>query len=698
MVFLFLTFFMFATSSTAYSSELIISERNLIEFNLARAAAMAWKTVEHNPVNIEKHVHTIARISKRLEILWKVKYAHLLSEDFFYALIVNFEFIFPRECFIDGTECVINEAHLSKYLDETIDTIVHACTQPSQAAQSSAAQPSQAAQSSVAQSSVAPQIITVHVPPDIVPEKTNAAIMRTLNSVSNKVKQRYPEFKSDAILSTITIGLAAYISSKEELIPHTQKIGEHFIPLLFAQIKDFIDLCWKNRYNQLMGNDKKSVKEFNEIASHCIDVERCDEALLTFSGESFFSLNVNEGFGIKCMISPRVKTIITRNLDHDIKYLVDIKAKKKQEQQVLLLKQNEDRRRSLRDNAHKKEISNCMIAQDHEYRTISQERNAWFDRISFEQSMLKERASLSAQICHDLDVELTAAALKAEQQKNHALVVAANTVSAKRFYDAQEKTDEKKTVQRNRLTLVRFMQSIQDLIFSCDSGRAVVETEERLEIEKIDIDNQHDWRLAAQKTMKRMQNDRDMFKAQAAQEAIARVQAAKEIEAAHASLVDAKVAQLQVEESIKAVKREAAEAKAAQTQAEERIKAVEAKAAQEVAARVQAERELAEATAPFLAPVRQLPLAPVGYGEDDLTYASVPPYSDYNTLGYQEVGYYDDGYEPFYDTNVPLMLGAAPAAHSSGSYTNYQAAPAAASAPLSPPKGLTQFARAFIEK
>ena len=646
--------------------------RNLLSFNkkIGLLGLKAFQSGQNYGVNqVSEIINFFNRLNGRIDILWNITYKEQLGEVAqaqYYKLIADSTYEFPEECFICKDRCTINEKKLFEHIDQVIaqsvetfkqlqssessrlvsselagkelsgpgnimdrpmteiaDQLIKALDSVAARDQSQVAQAVQMAQAAAgAQSS---KIITQLIIPTAPSSSLSVPMWAKAEfAVLCKDKDRPLVLKS--IYNKLAIQVEQAVEQDVALHPGQKSAIEivgckkSLVNQLYAYFASIITKHWNQTYHAMMNDSVHGLENYYDIVQHCLDDYQ--EELL-----HFWLVQEGSENKIRCIFPSKTVHFIDNKIRKDISLYLEDQKKLQEDQQKHLLAEQARRVESLRLEELQKQKQIVANQFNTLFRQPAEQLFSAFGKDK--QQLLSDSYAQT----NDQVFQAYVAQMDSEYQKSSKLVkeriqekirnkqelVAANAASAQKFYEAEQETEKRKCAARKRFLMTLFTSKVKELFSSFDSGRAAIETEELLGAAKIGADMQNDWRLAAQVTMKRMQDDRAMLQAQLTQEAKAIVQAAKEIEAAYVSLVDSKAAQLQAEESrsSKAVKREAAEAKAAPAQAEERVKAVEAKAAQE--AKLQAERSVAEVMPPFLEPVRPLSLMPVGYDEADVT-------------------------------------------------------------------------------
>ncbi|HSW76233.1 MAG TPA: hypothetical protein VLG50_04280 [Candidatus Saccharimonadales bacterium] len=480
MFFLFLLFFIYTTNNTLYCSHIKQDCKDNLTFQICNSAGQQWDTVRKfgSKIQPDHVINIMNRIFKRIDILWNVTYNEILgpnAENDFYILIANFQYCFPKECFVDGKKAIFHETFIYNYLKDVIAHRVEAYKACSIEAKRllRALAPTSLQEKNV--------LHAVDVPVEAAPAAITGSVETAQNSLLDLsdwtkqecelLKKRFPLFNSEPIMRRIAKELESFISNKNLIIlDREEKIcfAQSMVRRLFSQMKNAIDEFWDNKYSQLMGENE--MPEFYKMASHCLD--GYNQNLLIFEVKSS---------EVKCQFIPEnVISFATSHIQRDFQAY---DKKKSIERQKLLLKEEEKNRlhQSYVKQQNKK-IKECSDKQECERKKIIFEHDLWLQRIHFEQKTFEKRSKFANNLYANFDENLI------------------------QFLQDAKKDIEQQTALRK--TMAFFAQKTHELFSSWQSDRIEVETQEIMQEKELQQEIHDNWITVARITMKRMQREK----------------------------------------------------------------------------------------------------------------------------------------------------------------------------------------------
>lgn len=383
MIFLFLTFFIFTTSSSLYCSQQQDKKREELSIMLRDTAVLAWKQFGMSPKNCSE---TMESINKRVEKIWEDKYKRPLGENnigIYYAMIADFINNYSKEFLMNKGSSLINEEQLLERLEMSLDEILRRACGPSANFSTAPASSSSCSNRDVSRT-------------------TKYMIRNNFELECKKLKKAYPKINLDKIMLRISDEMQNFWFSnfseltEEQLIEKVEIYSKQAMPLLFEEMETLIKFTWVKDYQRSVG-DKMSEDQFNAIATKVFNSYGPDKLILRCCKEGedisiVYREEMNPFFvlGISASVSSRLEALEKQKI-------ATLANQKKQKQLI-------DQKKELEQFVKNEEgISTALRNdQDKEHKKIILNAQSRAEIISFERDVLKERGALEVEFSDNL--------------------------------------------------------------------------------------------------------------------------------------------------------------------------------------------------------------------------------------------------------------------------------------------------------
>ncbi|HSW76235.1 MAG TPA: hypothetical protein VLG50_04290 [Candidatus Saccharimonadales bacterium] len=476
-------------------------------------AYRAWKDV--GCVMGEEQEESIAialsHLKKRFEIAWDVKYKEQLgscSIEQYYQLIQDAAYTFPKECFIQEGQCILNEKVLFSYIDHVVDQSIQKFKQlvKSKASNILHAQLVQAVEKAVtyAQTSAPAAICSAAILPTWA-KNDYAKILKLKNNflepMYNKFAENIEQIVEQNVIPQVDISIVNIVNLKKS-----------FLIQAYNTILLILTTYWEQTYKAKMG-EQNQVKYY-ELLQYCWD---------DYPEKIFGIIVEKEGNQTKAQIIflPQAAEFIENKIAKVVHTYIEEQKKVKAEQQARELSEQDKKQRLMhleKIRKQKQELSNRFdrCKQFLEQLEFQQKKDVLTlflnscdvtlsehnDNLS--QFYKNEKNQVFENSCKILQEQQHTKEIKRQQdQEKQQALIDANAQSAQRFYDAQQTLEMRKMKEYKRLFMKQYREKTKELCSLCNAQRSAIEREEESKIKNIYSMMQGEWKVAMLAALKR---------------------------------------------------------------------------------------------------------------------------------------------------------------------------------------------------